>query len=451
MRGDRTRRPARARGQTVIIVALLAVMLFVLAAMTFDLGLTMADRRTLQDAADNAAVAGAMSYAQGASAAHWVTMQYLQRPLGFRLPVAGCTGSSACPAGTYTVGPYTITIQDASATQMDLSVQHRVTGLLSSLFGVGPVTTASSVRTTAPGPLLVASSYAVATLRGDFRINGGGNRNQMVTGPVYAQASFGQNNHALPVPATQTDYTGNACGLANHVDLGGSSNGLSYTWTGGSGVQNTSVSITPPYDGDAPTVGPAVWNPGNIASAKDTSGNWKPGTYTGGIAPNGGTLNPGVYRITGYAGTIAPGANAVATAAGSADPAGAVALVLDGTDTGSLDLSNANLNGLDDLKAVGAGPPRDPQGTHNFAIWSSSGPGGFTGAVTLSSTTVTGIVYLPGSAFTSSGNASFDLIGATWMGSLLINGGGNGSQQFDWICGLDAVLSGSAIHSGVNR
>ena len=442
------------RGQAVIIVAVAAVFLFGLAAFLFDLSLAMSDRRMLQTYIDSAALAGSASYAQGPNAAHWVTMQYLQRPLGFILPTGSCTGSSACPAGIYTIGSYTVTIADPSSTQMDLTIQHREPAIFAGLIGAGSVTTATSARATAPGPGVIPSLYAAAAITGDISVNGGGTSSPSgnVGGAVYARGDFGANNapHASKVPGVATNYDGTACPGAptNHVDLGGASDSLQYTWLGSTGVQNPNVAATLPYETSGPTASGPTYT--TAASAKDGSGNWKPGIYSG-LAPNGGKMNAGVYKISSYSGTISPGKNTIWTSSGTEDTNGAVAIMLDSTDTGALDLGATTLNGLDDLHPQSYTGPRDPQGTHNFVFWSTAGAGGYSGAIGDGSTDVSGITYLPKATLPSHGNASFTFTGATYLASASVSGGGNGSQQFLWVCGLGAVIGSPSAQPGINR
>ena len=102
--------------------------------------------------------------------------------------------------------------------------------------------------------------------------------------------------------------------------------------------------------------------------------------------PTGGFMNAGVYVIKSVTNpSLGNATNTTWTASGTVDTAGAVAIVLDNTDTGTLDWSSAVLNGLDDLYPVGYnGPnPRDPQGTHNFVIYGGNGATGFAGSVSV--------------------------------------------------------------------
>ena len=175
----------------------------------------------------------------------------------------------------------------------------------------------------------------MAALTGDISVSGGGNHNQFVSGAVYAFGNFGANNgpHSIPVPPAPTNFDGTSCGGTNHVDFGGSSDGLYHNWSSGSGTENDNVAAVAPYDTSGPTASGATYT--TAAQAKDLSGNWKPGVYSG-IAPNGGKMNPGVYKIVSYSGTISPGTNLTYTSAGSEDTNGAVAIMLDNTTPAAL-------------------------------------------------------------------------------------------------------------------
>ncbi len=449
------------RGQAIVLVALMIVVLFGFAALAFDSGYAMADRRNLQAHADDAALAGTRSYLYGGSpaTAHFVAMQYLAKPLGFALPVGSCSSASACPAGPYTASGYTVTLTDGSSNALDVSIQHRQPGIFSKLIGFGTLTSGAAARATPPGPQMVNAVYAVAAVSGDALINGGGAALQTVGGPVYAYGSFGANNvpHTTGIPTTQADYDGTACpgNPPNHVDNGGNGNNLNFGFSPSPSPENWGVPPPHMFDSSAPTLAQPAPIYTTTAQAKDASGNWKPGIYNG-IFPSGGLMNPGVYKIVNVTSTIALGSitNATYTASGTADPNGAVALMLDNTDTGALDLSQAKLNGLDDLYPQNyTGSPRDPQGTHNFVIWGGNGATGYSGGVTIgphAATDMSGIIYLPQSAYVSDGNASPLFTGSLIVASMTVHGGGNGQQLFHWVCGLNSV-SGSAYQGGLVR
>jgi putative Flp pilus-assembly TadE/G-like protein len=459
-----TRDRKRQSGQAVVIVVAMIVALTVLGVMVFDAGLAMSDRRNLQAYADAAALAGARSYGPGGNNAHYVAMQYLGSSLNFGLPVGACSAAASCPAGTYLVGGYTITLADSFRyngifnypSVLDVVISHTQPSILARMLGFSTITSAASARATIPGPQLVGAAYAVAAVGGDAMINGGGAAFQTVTGPVYAQGSFGANNgpHSTGVPSQQTNYDGKACNpaLSNRLDIGGGSNGLNYhTTDGGSMPQNPGVTPPNPYD-DASPIPPSVTYT-SAAMAQDAQGRWMPGTYNG-FAPSGGTMNGGVYKIIN-APSMALGAitNTVYMSSGVSDPAGAVAIVIDGTD-GGLDISQAKLNGLDDLNPPWPTytGPRDPMGTHNFVIW-GAGPNPYTAGITIgphAGTDMSGIIYLPKSPYVSDGNSSPQFTGSVFVQSMTVHGGGNGQQVFNWVCGLNAV-AGQPYDGGLIR
>lgn len=447
----RSRSHRAQRGQAVVIAAGMIVALTVLGVMVVDVGLGMTDRRNMQAYADSAALAGARSYGPGTDRAHFVAMQYLGNSLSFGLPTGACTSPASCPAGTYTIGTYTITLNDTWRVNgildfpsvLDVVIAHQQPSIFARMIGFGTLTAAASARADAPGPQFNGAAYAVAAVSGDAMINGGGAAFQTVTGPVYAYGSFGANNgpHSTGVPSVQTNYDGTTCpgSPPNRLDNGGGSNGLNYFTTDGNPMPDN-VGVPPPsnYDHAAPVPPPNVYL--TAAAAKDAGGNWMPGIYNG-FAPSGGTMNGGVYKIVN-APSMALGniTNTVHTPSGTADPTGAVAIVVDGSD-GGLDLSNAVLNGLDDLNPPGYTGQRDPMRTHNFVIW-GGGSNPYTGGVSIgpgATTDMSGIIYLPKSPYVSDGNSSPSFTGSVIVASMTVRGGGNGQQVFKWVCGLNAV------------
>ena len=441
-------------GQAIVIVAAIFVALTALGALVFDAGLAMSDRRNLQAYADAAALAGARSYGpQGTNQAHWVAMQYLGASLNFALPTGACTALNACPAGTYAVGPYNITLADSMRantvlnypTVLDVTLTHRQPSVFSNMIGFSNLNAAAAARAIKPGPEIAGVAYAVAAVSGDALINGGGAAFQTVTGPVYAYGSFGANNgpHSTGIPSVQTNYDGTTCpgNPGNNVDNGGATNGLNYHTTD-SGPVGNGINVAPPlnFSNASPTTAGPVYT--NAAQAKDGSGNWMPGIYSG-FAPSGGTMNGGVYKIIN-ASSLSLGAitNTIHTPSGNSDPAGAVAIVLDSSDTGTLDISSAALNGLDDLNPASYTGARDPMGTHNFVIYGGDGANAFTGGISVgpgATTDMSGIIYLPKVTYVSDGNSSPQFTGSLVVATMTVHGGGNGQQVFHWVCGLNAV------------
>jgi hypothetical protein len=422
------------RGQAIVVMAAIIIILVIFGALVFDLGLAMSDRRNLQAYSDAAALAGARSYTPASVAgAHWVAMQYLSGPLGFTLPTGSCTNSANCPAGTYTVSPFTIQLADSTLpgwaypTALDVVITHQQPSIFSRIMGFNQVTVAAAARGALPGPKKTAAAYALAAVSGAAAVNGGGAGTQTATGSVYAFSNFGANNgpHSTGVPGLQTDKNGVACpgNPTTHVDFGGAVSGGA-TWhfePPGAGAIGLNQPAPTPFDTAGPTsAGPTYTT---VGAAKDGLGHWKPGIYSG-IMPSGGFMN------------------ATWTASGTVDTAGAVAIVLDNTDTGTLDWSSAVLNGLDDLYPAGYnGPnPRDPQGTHNFVIYGGNGATGFAGSISIgpgASTDLSGIIYLPKTTYDQHGNTSPLYTGAATFDSMTASGTGN--VKFNWVCGLNAV------------
>lgn len=459
-----TQHPSSQRGQAAVIMAAGIIALTILGAVVFDAGLAMTDRRNLQAYADAAALAGARSYGPGTNKAHWVAMQYLGSALNFSLPVGSCGTSASCPAGTYTVGGYTITLGDSWRVNgifnypsvLDVVISHQQPSIFARMIGFSTLTAAASARATTPGPQFNGAAYAVAAVSGDALINGGGAAFQTVTGPVYAYGSFGANNvpHTTGVPSVQTNYDGSTCpgSPANRLDNGGTGNTLYYTTTDGNPLPNT-LNVPPPnnYDNVGFAVPTVTYS--SPALAKDGLGNWMPGIYNG-FAPSGGKMNGGVYKIVNTANpNLGSITNTNHMLSGTSNGADAVVIILDSSDTGALNITNAVLNGLDDLWGPTYTGPRDPAGTHNFVIYGGNGPNGFAGSVSVgpgATTDMSGIIYLPKVAYVSDGNSSPSFTGSLTVASMTVRGGGNGQQVFKWVCGLNAV-AGQPYDGGLVR
>jgi hypothetical protein len=430
----------RQSGQAVVLVALMIVVVMGLAALAIDVGGAMSARRDLQGVADMAALAGAGSLGSGTDAANLVALQYAARATGAALPVAGCTGGS-CPAGSYAAGDFGFTIADPPGA-IDVSITRRITAWFGGVVGVPHYSVTASARANSANRF-TGAAYAVAGFSGDVGVAGGGTvKDATFGGSVYSAGSFGTNNgpHEPTVDFYQTDNSGTVCPgpIPNRVDLGGATNGLAFLWSGPNGPTNFDVPSQRPFDGQAPvTSGPTFTN---IAAAHNAaSGDWMPGHYSG-IYPSGGLLDPGVYVITDVTTPMNLGAltNAIAAPRGTVDPTGAVSIVLDGSDLGPFDLSNAVLNGLDDLGGAGAPPPRDPLGTHNFVIYASGYHGSFVlGPNTTSD--LSGLLYAPDSTLNTNGNASPIFTGSAMFAGIRTVGGGNGLPRYYWICGLGSV------------
>jgi Flp pilus assembly protein TadG len=461
------------RGQALIVLALVSTVIFGMGALALDTGIGMADRRDLQAYADAAALAGARSYSS-ASNANYVAMQYALKNLGLTTLPTGCTSSSACPANTYTVGSsnaYDITVCDGSnaagscyngSQTVDVSITHRRSPLIAGIFGFTSVASSgahesagSSGRALAPGPTSAPATYALASLGGDAGVDGGGTSlpSGDVSGLVFTASTFGGNDgpHTVQMPQYVSGITSSGAagtcaspGVANRVDTSSAGwSGKPYYQVGSGGANGatlTNQSAPSTFGGLQPAVGTSHFYHLTDAGITDNNGNYNPGIYDGIIPPNNAHLHPGVFQIVNLTGggVDMTGWSNIATdvtAAGSEDTNGAVAIVVDHTDggtAGTITLNNTVLNGLDATTST-----QDKEGTHNFVIYGED----FTGSLSIPQnqpTIMSGIVDLPHSAAGSNGNPTFHFYGAVYVASLSIGGGGNGSQTFEYVCGLQA-------------
>ncbi|HEV3230765.1 MAG TPA: Tad domain-containing protein [Candidatus Dormibacteraeota bacterium] len=454
------------RGQSLVIIALAMMVFMGVAAIAVDQGLAMADHRDIQAIVDSASIAGSRQYQFGGdvNAAHYIATAYLAANLGVAIP-SSCTVTS-CADGPYSVGTYTFTYSD-SGTILDVALQHQRTPVLAGLMGIRSETVANGARARPSGPTVIGSNYAAAALGGDFAVGGGGVKSAAsgnVSGPIYANGSIGANNgpHAIEVPNQVTNYDGTACSptAASSLDYGPSGNpgGGTYTFVGPAippGTTRQNVAVPDAFDSVPPLPPPATFT--TAAAALDGSGNWKPGTYNGFAPDNRGKLNPGVYKLVNNAAVDLSGlVQVTATAAGTPDPSGAVAFVFDHTDTGDVSIDTATLNGFEGSNTTGS---VDPQGTHNFVLY--GGPSNASGANTGfqhnisdfgpgSSPQMTGIIYMPNSSLGSHGNPSYAFYGSVYINDFSLKGGGNGSQVFLYICGLNAI-AGNLSKGGLTR
>jgi Flp pilus assembly protein TadG len=435
----------------VVIFALLSAIVFGMAAMALDLGVAQADRRDLQSDADAASLAGARSLSATTNqpdTGNYVALQYAAKNTGQSMP-SGCSVAGTtytCPAGKYTLGTYAVTLTDTGTTTLDVAITDTRPTLFAAVIGFAVQVTGTSARAIQPGALNTPAIYALVGLTGDVITKGGGTSNPSgdVTGLAYAAGNFGANNGSHPVnlPSTVSGPTGTACSPAvpTHVDVGGAGDSGSFTVGGVSqGSLHTGTSAPSGFTGLAPTTTGATFANG-ASAAKDSLGHWNPGTYNGWY-PSNGSLNPGVYVIKNVTSGIALDnlSNVIAgSGAGTSNTTGAVAFVVDSSDNGSsMNFSGSTLNGLDDLtSSTGTtGTTVDPQGTHNFVVYGS----GFTGDTDIGGSTLSGIVYLPAAPGESGGGADWTIDGSLWVASFAISGGGNGTQQINWVCGLGAI------------
>ena len=294
MKAIASRRPARPgrrgqRGQTLILLALVATVLFGIGSLALDTAMTMADRRDLQAAADAAALAASQS--TGTDANHYVALEYLARDLGFPMSaLSGCTGAGVglCPAGTYSVSGYAITLGDATGS-LDVDIVHTRRTLLGAVIGFANIASGAGVRVSVQGPpvggdcvLCVLDPHASGALSGT------GNGVVLI------------NNGGIAVnsdSASAATLTGNSLATA-----GGAGIAIAGGWSG--------TAFTPaPTHLTAPVQDPlaALPYPSQTGSAQSvnyggtTPLTINPGIYSSIALTSQGdvVMNPGVYVVTG--------------------------------------------------------------------------------------------------------------------------------------------------------
>ena len=90
---------------------------------------------------------------------------------GPSLPARGRrAGRASCPAGTYSITGYSITLADSwrvngifnYPTVLDVVISHRQPSIFARMLGFSTLTTAASARATIPGPQFNGAAYAVA-------------------------------------------------------------------------------------------------------------------------------------------------------------------------------------------------------------------------------------------------------------------------------------------------
>jgi Flp pilus assembly protein TadG len=405
------------RGQVTVLFALSAIPLFGFAAIAFDLGATMQDRRNLQAFADDAAIAGAWEYKTGpnvsANKVHWIAMQYLQQPLNFTLPQSSCTSLSACPAGTYTLGAYTVTLADPGSNRLDLSISHAEPAIFAKILGAGTVNAGSSARATQPyvAPCGLCIMHDTAPNALDIQGNGA----VSVTG-----AGF-MDNSSDPTLAAHLEANGGLTVSAPYSI--GIAPGGGWTQSGTGGFSPAPVPKPPVADPLANVALPTT--PGPPCLVGPTSGTANPGCYTtlggGGAVVN---LNPGTYVITsqillGDFGVSGTGVTLYFACALWPTPClsvGEVGATVIGSSNGSLNIS---------APAANSGQPYpgmaiffDRNNTSQLTLQSNG------------SATITGTIYAPSAQLHTSGNGGYTINGTVIIKTALLSG--NGALNFSY-------------------
>jgi hypothetical protein len=343
----RPRVPRRLRqaGQVLPIAALLLPVMVAFAVLALDTGYNWADRRNLQSAADQGALAAASDISAGNAAVLQLGQNYAWRDLNQAIPASMttlCNGAAnACTVGPY--NGYTITVTSHYSAKnpayspnntVAVDVQHQNPGIgFESFLGFGSVHIAvHAAATSEPGqlnfPFALATRFldmvgnsAVASYgavlvgqcsdngRGDFVDNGAnggirlGGQSEIDLG--LAQDSSGDNTSAQALllstpgatctnpPNTASDGSSNWSGFGNGVYFDPNTTNYNYYYGFNAGPAGCSSSTSLYSTCTASPIG---------------SGLWQDGCWTSG----GGSVNiktsTGIYSSSsGGVGTITPG------------------------------------------------------------------------------------------------------------------------------------------------
>jgi len=319
------RRRNRQRGQVLGLAALLLPVMLAFAVLAVDTGYNWADRRALQSAADQAALAGASTVSSGTSTMLQTAQAYAWRGVRQSVPAAvasGCTSSVT----TCTVGPvngYTVTVtanyqsQDhgySASNTVAVDVQHDNPGLgFEAWFGVTKVRIkVHAAATSAPGtvnfPFALATRFlnltgssTVAAYgavlvgqcsdngRGDF-VSNGANGGILIGGSSeidLGQAKDSNNNNSsaqallLGTPGTQqcsnapntaSDGSSGWGTFGNNVsfDQAGSLYNYYYGFDSGPTGCSSSTSTNPQSTCTASSIGGTAWQDGCWTSGNQT-------------------------------------------------------------------------------------------------------------------------------------------------------------------------------------
>lgn len=284
-------------GQAVIVLALLGTLMFGMAAIALDSSIGMSDRRDLQAVADDAALAGVRSLPKGTNQAHWVATQYLANALGFSITgvsAQGCSGSSTCPAGSYTAGAYTITYTDGT-TSIDVSISHTRSTIFGGILGFKTQVTGSSGRavTTQPGsvgPAILGLSTDCSGHPPSINITGGSG--VTVTGDIDANGQF------IDTHSSSVTVAGNANTVCS------SFSGQPTYAPGGQGHTETAAVADPGYPQPPSPSASGPSGDDNLNNNAAFSPELGPEKFGGKLNFSGGCyfLDPGVYEFDGSGG-----------------------------------------------------------------------------------------------------------------------------------------------------
>jgi hypothetical protein len=340
-------------------------------------------------------------------------MQYLQQPLNFSLPQSGCTGSTACPAGTYTIGTYTVTLADPGANRLDLSISHGEAAIFAKIIGAGTVNAGSSARATQPY-VSPCGMCVLGNVPDAFNVSGNGGVS--VTGAGFQDNSTDPSAARLQANGGLTVSPPYSIGIAP---------GGGYI-QGGTGTYSPTPVSKPPVSDPLANVPQPTTPTSCSAGPTGSPPNATPACYT--TLGGGGsllTLNPGTYIITGtlllgdfgVAGTgvtLYFACSAWPTPCASGGEAGANIV---GSSNGSLNIS---------APTAGSGQPypgmaifADRNNTSQLQLQSNG------------SATINGTIYAKSAQIMTSGNGGYTINGTVIVSTSLLSANGALNLTYD--------------------
>jgi hypothetical protein len=358
------------------------------------------EKRSIQAAADDAALSAAVAYSQGNTTGYTTEAKSVAGTNGFVDTVNNVSVTVAKPP---TSGPYA-----SNNSAIQVSIVAPATPLLSKMFignfnvGGGSV---ALVGTQAAGGCVMALNGAAAgagTLSGTTNI-------------TLNNCSFVVNSNS----SSALVMNGNATLTAANVVLGGGdsvSNNSTLTTTGG--VLMFQPPVADPYSGRTiPTATGTCLTTGNKTQTLS------PGRYCSGWGFTGGviTLNPGVYVLDSIGLSLAGGATLQGTG---------VTIVLTSAGAAST-IGNIDIKGGATVNITAPLPPNPPNTTAGIAFWidkrAPDNGNSFNGGSTMN---ITGAIYLPSQSVTfNGGNSTGGAVCTQLIASLITFTGNSGFQN----------------------
>ena len=423
-------------GQAIVLIALVLLVLFMFVGLAVDAGQLYSARRTMQEAADSAAYAGAVVVYQGgthsptgscgSTTTSTTTDGYLAAvndgtKNGFTDGVSGVvltinnppTSGPYCGDGRY----FEVTIQTNVRTSLVPAESGLTTVRVRGVAGAEPLNNGYAIMALDPavnGPLPSGSAF-YADDTAYINLTGGG----IVVNATGANAAYSKQGNCSQF-TIQSPYG---------VDISGGKIGTwpSCPWPNNFTENTTQPQVPDPFAGYPPpsTSGLPVCT--TLSSCQDVNGYQNPGVYKVSIGGAGGTtitLNPGVYILEN--GINASGnADIVSRNDASCAPTSTCGVFFYNTLTnyaqpgyptgGSCGPINLAGNAVSTVNALSGRPDTDPLHVYNnFLVYQDSkctatmsigGNGSFTGS---------GTIYLPSAQFVFDGN------NATLTGSQLV-------------------------------